>query len=464
MTAVLVLRVVPVAPPARVAAACLGGGFVLVIAMARLVETEHSLTDVVGGGTTGLVVTLGGASAITAYCRRAHLRASSGASSRSTTRPPPAPARAGRRRPAARRAGSGQAKGGDRRNTRRQQRQSRHIVRRGDVALLRAGGPGAAPRRADHRREERPDAAVQDTPASSWTTSPVPGPTTASARAASTRIGGRSGWSGWNQPPSGQPALGRAPAVAAVERGPHRQPLGRHAPVADLWQLEQPQHLAGLCPPAHPQPAVGAGQDELVEEVGLPAADDALGHKPQARSHGRRFCGRPGSCRGSTCPSSPPPRGWCTHRSPGAGTARRSGRTAAPTGRCRWRRRRWCRTGPLARRRARHAAAGCRTNEELRSRRRKASLGSLPRPAAGSHRRAAAGSTRRSQARWHGSCSPRGPARVGSTHTGACRASPPGIAGLPARAVVGRPVRNGDLDVPGYRCAHMADRPERTLK
>ena len=53
MTAVLVLRVVPVAPPARVAAACLGGGFVLVIAAARLVETVHSVTDVVGGGTTG---------------------------------------------------------------------------------------------------------------------------------------------------------------------------------------------------------------------------------------------------------------------------------------------------------------------------------------------------------------------------------------------------------------------------
>jgi membrane-associated phospholipid phosphatase len=101
MTAVLVLRVVPVAPPARLAAACLGGGFVLVIAVARLVETVHSLTDVVGGVTTGLVVTLGVASAITAWSRRAHLRASSGVSSRSTTRPPPAPARAGRRRPAA---------------------------------------------------------------------------------------------------------------------------------------------------------------------------------------------------------------------------------------------------------------------------------------------------------------------------------------------------------------------------
>ena len=44
MTAVLVLRVVPVAPRARVAA-WLGASFVLVIAVARLVETVHPLTD-----------------------------------------------------------------------------------------------------------------------------------------------------------------------------------------------------------------------------------------------------------------------------------------------------------------------------------------------------------------------------------------------------------------------------------
>ena len=64
---------------------CLGVGFVLAIAVARLVETVHSLTDVVGGVTTGLVVTLGAASAITRWPRRVHLQAPSGASSRSTT-------------------------------------------------------------------------------------------------------------------------------------------------------------------------------------------------------------------------------------------------------------------------------------------------------------------------------------------------------------------------------------------
>jgi membrane-associated phospholipid phosphatase len=89
MTAVLVLRVVPAAPGARVAAV-LGGGFVLVVAVGRLVETVHSLTDVVGGATTGLVVSLGAAMAITAWSRRAHLRASSG-SSRWAARPLSAP-------------------------------------------------------------------------------------------------------------------------------------------------------------------------------------------------------------------------------------------------------------------------------------------------------------------------------------------------------------------------------------
>ena len=83
--------------------------------------------------------------------------------------PPPEDAGA-HARPAARRAGSGQAQGGDRRDARRQQRQPRHDVRRGDAALLRAGGPGAAPGRADHRREDRPDAAASRTRASSWTT------------------------------------------------------------------------------------------------------------------------------------------------------------------------------------------------------------------------------------------------------------------------------------------------------
>jgi undecaprenyl-diphosphatase len=80
MTAVLVLRVVPEVPRARVVAAALALGFVLLVAVARLVETVHSLTDVVGGATTGLVVSLGAAIAITAWSRRDHLRASSGSS------------------------------------------------------------------------------------------------------------------------------------------------------------------------------------------------------------------------------------------------------------------------------------------------------------------------------------------------------------------------------------------------
>ena len=49
----------------------------LVVAVARLVETVHTLTDVLGGGATGLLVTLGAASAITALWRLAHVRAGS---------------------------------------------------------------------------------------------------------------------------------------------------------------------------------------------------------------------------------------------------------------------------------------------------------------------------------------------------------------------------------------------------
>jgi membrane-associated phospholipid phosphatase len=66
LTAVVAIQVAPVAPPARLAVACLTGGYALAIAAARLVETVHSLTDVLGGTATGLVVTLGGALALTA--------------------------------------------------------------------------------------------------------------------------------------------------------------------------------------------------------------------------------------------------------------------------------------------------------------------------------------------------------------------------------------------------------------
>ena len=99
MTAVLVLPVVPVTRRARVAA-CLGGGFVLVIAVARRGEAVHSSADVVDNRATGLVLTLGAASAITKWSRRAHLRVSPAPRpGRRRARPP---ARVGRRRPAAR--------------------------------------------------------------------------------------------------------------------------------------------------------------------------------------------------------------------------------------------------------------------------------------------------------------------------------------------------------------------------
>jgi membrane-associated phospholipid phosphatase len=67
LIAVLVCRVTGVPRRARLVVAWLAGGYVLAVAAARLVETVHPLTDVLGGGATGLVVTLGGALVI-AWC------------------------------------------------------------------------------------------------------------------------------------------------------------------------------------------------------------------------------------------------------------------------------------------------------------------------------------------------------------------------------------------------------------
>ena len=62
------------------------------------------------------------------------------------------------------------------------------------------------------------------------------------------------------------------------ERRPYRQPLWGDAEVADLGQVEQSEHLPGLGPPAHTEPAIGAREDELVEEGSLPAPDRSFGH------------------------------------------------------------------------------------------------------------------------------------------------------------------------------------------
>jgi membrane-associated phospholipid phosphatase len=66
LTTVLAFRVAPVGHRARLAVSCLTVGYVLAIAVARLVETVHPLTDVLGGVATGLVVPLGAALALTA--------------------------------------------------------------------------------------------------------------------------------------------------------------------------------------------------------------------------------------------------------------------------------------------------------------------------------------------------------------------------------------------------------------
>jgi membrane-associated phospholipid phosphatase len=69
VTAVLVLRATLAPPRIRVRVAWLAGWLVLVIAAARLVQTVHYMTDVVGGAAVGLGVTCWAALAITAGCR-----------------------------------------------------------------------------------------------------------------------------------------------------------------------------------------------------------------------------------------------------------------------------------------------------------------------------------------------------------------------------------------------------------
>ena len=70
LIAVLAVRVAPGAPRLRRTVAWTAGGYVAAIAVARLVETVHSLTDLLGGVALGLVVTLGTALAITGLVRR----------------------------------------------------------------------------------------------------------------------------------------------------------------------------------------------------------------------------------------------------------------------------------------------------------------------------------------------------------------------------------------------------------
>jgi len=65
LTIALVLRVTTVPSRTTAIVVSLAGAYVLLIAAARLVETVHFLTDVLGGAATGIVVAVGAALAIT---------------------------------------------------------------------------------------------------------------------------------------------------------------------------------------------------------------------------------------------------------------------------------------------------------------------------------------------------------------------------------------------------------------
>lgn len=69
VTAVLVARATLAPPRTRVRVAWLAGWLVVVIAAARLVQTVHYVTDVVGGAALGLAVSCWAALAITVGCR-----------------------------------------------------------------------------------------------------------------------------------------------------------------------------------------------------------------------------------------------------------------------------------------------------------------------------------------------------------------------------------------------------------
>jgi membrane-associated phospholipid phosphatase len=69
LTAVLVVRVTAAPPGARRAVAWLASGFLAALAVARLAETIHYLTDVLAGAATGLAITLAAVLGITAGWR-----------------------------------------------------------------------------------------------------------------------------------------------------------------------------------------------------------------------------------------------------------------------------------------------------------------------------------------------------------------------------------------------------------
>ena len=137
--------------------------------------------------------------------------------------------------------------------------------------------------------------------------------------------------------------LRRAPAVAATNAartGSHFGDIPSRGPREGRTSEE---HL-GPRPSAHPQPPVGASEDELVNQSACQRRMVRSGTSPGDGP----IEDLPVSPDGARVPHDGlwrRPRGSCRRKLFGASTVRRSGKTAGPTCPCRWRHRRRCRTG-----------------------------------------------------------------------------------------------------------------------
>ena len=301
--------------------------------------------------------------------------------------------------------------------------------------------------------------------------------------------------------PSDQ-ALRRSAAVAARNAARTGSHFGERPSAANLGKPNKPHHLSALGHPPHAQPPVGAGEDELVKEVGLPAPDRRLGHELRATARSKIswiarivpgfhipsvmapswivYAQVVGHAPYAVAGEQPDPHvgvGGLTHahvEQPGAfeGGAVHDHRGLPHEGRVaqqaskRFRRLEDAHGGMTAgaeqRLRSTIRTPNNMTRHPVRYDGSRPASRSRPR-AIENRRRAAARSARRWRARWPVQVLDQG--KWGRSRcTGAGRARLPGAARQPAGCVVVRSVGHGDLDLLGYGCGRLDDRPEGTLE